>query len=184
MRRRIALLAIAVLAAGMLVASLASATGGKGGKKRHKADTLSGLQENPDISTAARGKITVKLNDKAQTITYVLKYSGLEGDVVQAHIHFAKPAVNGGISVWLCQTAAAPGPPGTPECPQAGKVSRTVTAADIVGPEGQGIEPMNYEELAAAIRAGHTYANVHSTKWPGGEIRGQIDDRGKGKKKR
>ena len=27
------------------------------------------------------------------------------------------------------------------------------------------------------MRAGHTYANVHSTKWPGGEIRAQINDR-------
>ena len=38
---------------------------------------------------------------------------------------------------------------------------------------------MNYEELAAAMRNGSTYANVHSTKWPGGEIRAQINDRNK-----
>ena len=30
------------------------------------------------------------------------------------------------------------------------------------------------------MRAGHAYANVHSTKWPGGEIRAQIDNRGGG----
>jgi hypothetical protein len=181
MRRRIALLVVAVLAAGLLVASLAGATGGKSAKngKRHKADTLSGYQENPDVSTTGGGRVSVKLNDKAQTITYTLKYSGLEGDVIQAHIHFAKPAVNGGIAVWLCGTAAAPGPAGTPECPAEGKVSRTLSAADIVGPAAQGIEPMSYEELAAAIRAGHAYANVHSTKWPGGEIRGQINHSGK-----
>jgi hypothetical protein len=27
-----------------------------------------------------------------------------------------------------------------------------------------------------AIRAGHTYANIHTTRWPGGEIRGQVND--------
>jgi hypothetical protein len=28
--------------------------------------------------------------------------------------------------------------------------------------------------VIAAIRAGVTYANMHTTKWPGGEIRGQV----------
>ncbi len=27
------------------------------------------------------------------------------------------------------------------------------------------------------MRAGHAYANVHSTRWRGGEIRAQINDR-------
>ena len=54
-------------------------------------------------------------------------------------------------------------------------------------PTPQGIEPGAFAELVAAIRAGHTYVNVHSTKWPGGEIRAQIrakghddDDQGEG----
>jgi hypothetical protein len=38
----------------------------------------------------------------------------------------------------------------------------------------QGIEPGAIGELVAAIRAGATYVNVHSSKWPGGEIRAQI----------
>jgi hypothetical protein len=36
---------------------------------------------------------------------------------------------------------------------------------------------MNFDDFAAALRSGHTYANVHSTKWPGGEVRAQINDR-------
>ena len=59
----------------------------------------------------------------------------------QAHIHFGKRAVNGGISVFLCGTAGFPGPAGTPTCPQSGTVTRTASAADIIGPVGQGIEP-------------------------------------------
>jgi len=174
MRRRSVLLAVAVLAAGLLVASLAGAAGGK---KNLKADELTGYQENPDISTVAFGSFTATLDDDARTITYELSYSDLEGAVSQAHIHFGKRAVNGGVTLFLCGTAASPGPAGTPACPTpGGTVSRTATAADILPPGTQGIEAMNYEELAAAMRAGHTYANIHSSKWPGGEIRAQIND--------
>ena len=37
-------------------------------------------------------------------------------------------------------------------------------------------EPARVDELVAALRGGHTYVNVHSSKWPGGEIRAQITD--------
>jgi hypothetical protein len=37
-----------------------------------------------------------------------------------------------------------------------------------------GIAPGEFDELIAAIRAGATYANVHTVGRPGGEIRGQI----------
>jgi hypothetical protein len=173
MRRRSVVLAIAVLAAGLLVASLASATDGK---KNLKADEMTGYQENLDVSTVATGSFTATLDDEARTITYELSYSGLEGTVLQAHIHFGKRGVNGGVTLFLCGTAASPGPAGTPTCPQEGTVSRTAVAADILAPGTQGIEAGNYEELAAALRAGHAYANIHSSKWTGGEIRAQIND--------
>ena len=174
MRRRSVLLAVAVLAAGLLVASLAGAAGGK---KNLKADELTGYQENPDISTVATGSFQITIDDDAREFTYELSYSGLEGTVSQAHIHFGKRAVNGGVTVFLCGTAGSPGPAGTPVCPQSGTVTRTVAASDILAPGTQGIEAGNYEELVAAMRAGNTYANIHSTKWPGGEIRAQINDR-------
>jgi hypothetical protein len=49
-----------------------------------------------------------------------------------------------------------------------------ITADLVVGPGGTGIEPGALGEIVAAIRNGTAYANVHSTKWPGGEIRGQL----------
>jgi CHRD domain len=44
----------------------------------------------------------------------------------------------------------------------------------VIGPAGQGISAGQFDELVDAIRAGATYANVHTTLYPGGEIRGQI----------
>jgi hypothetical protein len=177
--RRIGALPVLILAL-VVALGLSSYAIANGGKKNLKADGLTGLQENPDISTMASGSLKLTLDDDAQTISYELTYSGLEGTVTQSHIHFSKRAVNGPIIVWLCGTTTNPGPAGTPTCPAApgGTVTRTLTAADIqASGAAQGIEAANYTEFAAALRAGHAYGNVHSTKWPGGEIRAQINDR-------
>jgi hypothetical protein len=151
-----------------------------GGSKEFKGRQLTGYEENPDISTVATGSFKAKLSDDGTTLNYELSYSGLEGTVQQAHVHFGKRAINGGISFWLCGTAALPGPAGTPTCPAEGTVEDTIVAADVVGPTGQGIAPGEFAEILAAMRAGHAYANVHSAKFGGGEIRAQINDRKRG----
>ena len=96
-----------------------------GGKKNLRAGDLNGYEENPDISTVATGSFKVTIDDRAQTLAYELSYSGLEGTVTQSHIHFGKRAVNGGVSVFLCGTAAAPAPrerrPVPPTEPSAGR---------------------------------------------------------------
>jgi hypothetical protein len=176
MRRRSVVLAMAIVGGALLVASLAVAADGK---KNLKSGDLSGYEENPDVSSVATGSFKITIDDAAQTLTYELSYSGLEAAVQQAHIHFAKAAVNGGITLFLC-TNLGNGPAGTPPCPESGTVARTVGAAEILAPAvagtPQGIEAGNFAELAEALRAGHTYANVHSLKWPAGEIRAQINE--------
>ena len=49
-----------------------------------------------------------------------------------------------------------------------------IDSADVIGPAGQGIEPGALQEVIRAIRAGAVYANVHTSKYGGGEIRGQV----------
>jgi hypothetical protein len=174
MRKRSFVLAAIVLGGVLLVASLAI---GAGGKKNLKSGDLIGYEENLDVSTRATGAFKATLDDDARTIAYELTYRDLESDVSQAHIHFGKRAVNGGISVFLCSNLGN-GPAGTPLCPlRSGSVSRTVGVAEVIGPAGQGIAAGEFDELAAAMRAGATYANVHSATFPGGEIRAQINDR-------
>jgi CHRD domain-containing protein len=136
---------------------------------------LQSYEEVPAVSSAATGHFNAFIDDRAGTIDYELSYSGLEGDVRQSHIHFGQRGVAGGISVFLCQTTFNPDPTGhAPTCPQSGTVTGTITAANIIGPAGQGIAATELDELIAAIRAGIAYPNVHSTKFPAGEIRGQF----------
>jgi hypothetical protein len=78
--------------------------------------------------------------------------------------------------IWLCGTATNPGPAGTPACPSpGGSVQGTVSAANVVGPAGQGVAAGEWERALHALRSGVSYVNVHSNKYPGGEIRGQVN---------
>ncbi len=158
-----------------------------GGSKSFKGSPLNGYEENPDISTIGTGSFEARLSKDGTSLHYKLSYSGLEGNVQQAHVHFAKRGVNGGISYFLCSNLPSP-PAGTPACPGTteGTVEGDIEAADVIGPTasagpppnpGQGIEPGALAEILAAMRAGRTYANVHTTKWPGGEIRAQLNDK-------
>ena len=62
--------------------------------------------------------------------------------------------------------------------PQVGRfaVSGVVSATDVIGPAAQGIAAAEFAEMVKAIGASVAYANVHSNKFPGGEIRGQLRD--------
>ena len=136
--------------------------------------TLKGIEEPPAVSSTGRGSFKARVGDDGISLEYTLKYSGLEGSITQAHIHLGQRGVNGGIAVFLCSNLAN-GPAGTPLCPgtSSGEVSGTVS--EIVGPAGQGLVAGEFEELLRAIDKDVTYANMHTTKHPGGEIRGQIE---------
>ena len=138
---------------------------------------LKGFAEVPAVSSAASGRFKARIDSASMSLSYELSFSGLEGDVRQAHVHFGQHGVNGGIMVWLCQSAVNVSPvASTPQCPQSGTVSGTISAADVVGPAGQGIAATEFAEMVKAISAGVAYANVHSSKFPLGEIRGQLRD--------
>jgi CHRD domain len=172
-QRRIRLAAgIAVVAIASVVATTAFAGGGN-----EIREELEGFQEVPSVSTQAEGKFKASVRD--DEIRYELRYEGLEGNVTQAHIHFGQRDVNGGITVWLCETDAVQSPdPTTQTCPASpANISGTITAANVVSTAaGQGIAAGEFEELLDAIDAGVTYANVHSSKFLGGEVRAQLND--------
>ena len=168
----------AVLGASSLMALAGDDNDKDRGRERSRffvSAELIGFQEVPAISTTAKGRFWAWVDTKANTITFKLTYDALEGDVQQAHVHFGQKSVNGGVSFFLCSNLAAPPGPLPQACPVGpAEVSGVITADHIIGPTGQGIEAAAFPEIVAAMRDGTAYANVHSSKWPGGEIRGQL----------
>ena len=116
---------------------------------------LPGFEEVRSIPSPARGQFRAFVNRRTGAVAYRLSYENLQGDVLQAHLHLGQRGVNGGVSVFLCQTAANPDPTGlAPTCPQSGSVSGQLQSANVIGPDSQGIAPGEFEELLKAIRAG------------------------------
>ena len=171
-RSRLALASLALLTLP------AAAAEGDGSQTHRVATRLQSYQEVPAVSSTATGDFQAVIDDRAGTISYRLSYAGLTGDVRQAHIHFGQRSVNGGVSVFLCQTETNADPTGlAPQCPQSGTVTGLLQAVNMAeGTVPQGITPGEFAELIAAIRAGVAYVNVHSSTFPGGEIRGQLRD--------
>lgn len=67
--------------------------------------------------------------------------------MAQAHIHFGKVHVAGGIFAFLC-TNLGNGPAGTPACPPNGvTVTGAITAASIVAVPGQNISAGDFGAL-------------------------------------
>jgi hypothetical protein len=105
---------------------------------------LKGASEVPPTDSPATGTAQVDVDTATKEVKWTVQYSGLTGDATAAHIH--GPAVVG-------ENAG-------PVVDISGKIesgSATLTAAQI-----------------ADLQAGKMYLNIHSAKFPDGEIRGQL----------
>lgn len=168
MTRTVLLLAAMLMPAAAFHASDARA------ENRQIRAVLEGTQEVPALSTDGRGSFRARIVQGGSAIHYELIYADLEGTVTQAHIHIGQKGVNGGIAAFLCSNLGN-GPAGTQACPAApARITGVIAAADVIGPSAQGIAAGELDEVIEALREGVAYANVHSTLWPGGEIRSQL----------
>ncbi len=188
MRRKTLVSALSIAAAGLL---LTVGTVGANGKHEDKVrGDLTGFQEVPVVITTGNGELKLTINESARTIDYVLTFADLQADITQAHIHVAQKSVNGAIVLWLCQTPVIPAPGAlgaiTPFCyatagntPRAGRVTGTLRDVNAVGSATQQLAAGSLDDAFIAIAAGKAYGNVHTVASPGGEIRGQLNDKHK-----
>ena len=130
---------------------------------------MNGFNEVPPKLTDGSGTFTATV--VGDHIDFTLTFSNLTGNPAAAHLHFGQRNVNGGVFLFLC------GGGNQPACPAAtsGTITGTAGAANVVAQTpDQGIPAGDFAAALRAIRSGETYANMHTPKFPAGEIRGQV----------
>jgi CHRD domain len=150
----------AMAAVALLGLTIGVAFAGAAGSKNEFTAKLNGPTERPKTTSKATGTATFHISSTGKSISYTLNAKGLTGPVVASHIHFGKPGKAGPVIIPIC--------PGACKLPKHGTLTATrfqKDAADKVNTFAQAI---------AAIRAGNTYVNIHTAKFPAGEIRGQL----------
>jgi hypothetical protein len=137
--------------------------------------TLSGPNEFPVNASPGTGNGTVTYDDVNHLLQLQVTYSGLLGTVSQSHIHATTTAPffqNAGIAVGNTSL------PGFTLGQTSGTYSNTLdlTQTSIYNTTflaNNGGSAANAEAtLAAAMAANSAYWNIHSSSFPGGEIRG------------
>jgi hypothetical protein len=129
---------------------------------------LRGDEEVPARDTAAQGQAIFHVNEDGTAISYKLNVANIE-NVTQAHIHLAPAGSNGGIVAWLYP--AAPPSQLIPGRTQGTLGEGEITASSLVG----ALSGHPLSDLLNAMQNGGAYVNVHTSQFPPGEIRGQID---------
>jgi len=125
-----------------------SAGGSMAMTQTYVATLTAGEEVPPAAESQGRGTAEVTIDLKTYDVTYKVSWSGLTGPATMGHIHGpAEPGKNAGVVVPFANVAGAS------------------------SAEGKGkLDATKYGDLAA----GFYYVNIHTAKYPGGEIRGQL----------
>jgi hypothetical protein len=107
---------------------------------------LTGAEEVPPTDSAGTGTANITWNSDTKEISWSIEFSGLSGTATAAHFHGpADPGANAGVQVPITDL----------ESPSEGAATLT-------------------DAQATDLAAGKWYVNVHTEKFPDGEIRGQV----------
>jgi hypothetical protein len=110
--------------------------------------TLDGKSEVPATPSPGTGTAAVSYDEASKTLTWDIAYEGLTGEPKAAHFHGpAAPGANAGVQVDIGKSGLA--------SPMQGTAQLT-------------------DQQAAGLKAGQWYINIHTAKYPDGEIRGQV----------
>ena len=144
MRSFYALGAVAALAVSLVAAPAGAAT-------IYLYSNIDGLQETPPNASPGTGYADLQFDTVTKVLSWTITYSGLVAGTTNAHFH-------------------GPGAPGVPAGVRIGiPFTPAVTGATLIGSSAP-LSALFESELLGQL----WYINIHSSTFPGGEIRGQV----------
>lgn len=141
-----------------ILVTLAVPVGLAGAASTKLQATMNGSSEVPRTDSAATGTANFTVAANGKSITYRLTATGLSGPAQAAHLHLGKSGQAGGVMIAISTKPFSLPRQGTLTAKQFSATGSVKTFAQAV----------------RAVRAGNTYVNIHTQKFPGGEIRGQV----------
>ena len=160
---------LTLLAAVLLLAVAGGGTIAGAAENRNSVAVLSGDEEVPPVGTHAVGLAKYQLSDEGDELGFKLIAANIE-NVTQAHIHCGAPGVNGPVVAFLYDLGPTVSPNGILS-------EGTVADANVIDRPDSAACPggiSDFEDLIAKLESGGAYTNVHTTAFPGGEMRGPI----------
>jgi hypothetical protein len=147
------------------------------GDIRTYSGALLGGSEDPANASTGTGEATVIINTVLQTMEVHVTFSGLVGITTASLIHCCTASPDTGNAGVATEIPAFPGFPlgGT-----SGSYDMTLdlTSSSFYNPSfvtAEGSVATAEAALVAGIAAGDAYLNIHTTVYPGGEIRGFLE---------
>ena len=138
--------------------------------------TLTGSQEVPPSGSAGIGSALVTLDTVTNLLTVNVSFAGLGSPTIASHIHCCTPP---GANALVA--TAVPTFPGFPLGVTTGTYLMTfdLTVASTYNPAfitaHGGTVSGAMAAFIAGLNSGQTYLNIHTSQFPGGEIRGQLN---------
>lgn len=143
------------------------------------ASTLSGLNEAPPNGSPATGQATVLIDDVTNMMTLSASFSNLTAQTTAAHVHCCTAAPFTGTAG---VATSVPTFPGFPLGVTSGNYTETFNLLNLatynpgfVSNNGGNVESARLAFLAG-LASGRAYLNIHTTAFPGGEIRGFLTE--------
>ena len=137
--------------------------------------TLLGDNEVPPVTSTGSGMVAVSYDRASHVLTVNVSFSGLQGTVTAAHIHccVAGPGINAGVATQV------PNFPGFPLGVSSGIYANTfdmsmATSYNSSFVTSQGSVAQAEAALTDGMGRRGAYFNVHSSVFPGGEIRAYL----------